>query len=108
LPLARTAEAREQRRDIKQARENYTLERKRLTDAFAQSPPGLQRQDIAERVRRFNADNPGMPPLTVSQLLKAAGTRAKAEKLPPGMVGLPDDKYTKALRKRGEVYLTGE
>ena len=108
LQTSREAEAGDARRDIQAARERYMSERKLLSDTFAQSPPGMQRADIARRVLEFNARNPGMPPLTQSDLLRAAGTRQKAEKTPSSKLGLPDDRFTAALRKRGQAYVTGE
>ena len=108
LQPSREAESGEARRDLQQARTRLTEGRKALTDEFTQSPPGQQRADVWKKVQAFNAANPGVPPLTQSDLLKASATRAKAGKAPPSMLGLPDDKFMKPLRQRAGAYVTGE
>ena len=108
LPLAREAEAGDDRRARQRERQVAIDQKKVFTDQFTQSPTGAQREAVWQSVLRWNAAHPDLPPLTRSDLLRASGLRAKAEKASPSLLGLPDDKYMQALQRRGSVYLTGE
>jgi hypothetical protein len=105
---AREAEAGDERRSLQRERQVILNQKKSYTDEFVGSPTGAQKERVWAKVQAWNAAHPGVPPLTRSDLLKAQGTRAKAERAPTSMLGLPDDKTMQALQRRGSAYLTGE
>jgi hypothetical protein len=100
----REAEAREARAAITSMEKRETAGRKTYVDEFVQSPPGLQRERVWQNVQQnWNPSHPGME-ITQSDLLKALNTREKAKAEDRGLLGIPQNRTTRALMPMAEAY----
>jgi hypothetical protein len=102
---AREAESQEARRAIKQATDRLKTERKGLIDQWVQSSPASQ-QSMMGTIRSYNEGKPTEQRITVSDLMKAQGTRRKAEKEGTGTLGLAVDRQMKSLLPDAGAYVT--
>jgi hypothetical protein len=100
----RESEAREARSAITSLEKRETAGRKAYIDNFVQSPPGLQRERVWQRVQQdWNPSHPGME-ITRDDLLKALNTREKAKAEDRNQLGIPQNRSTRALMPMAEGY----
>ena len=100
----RQSEAREARQAITSYQKRVETERKSYIDAFAQTSSGLQREQIWQAIQsQWNPAHPGAE-ITRDDLLKARGTRQKAQAEPREQLGIPQGKRTRALMPMAEAY----
>jgi hypothetical protein len=103
---ARTAEAGEARRAVKQATERLKAERKALIDQWVQSPPGAQRAGMwSGAIRDFNAGKPAAQRITMADLMRAQGTYQKARQQGTDKLGLAVDKQMRTLLPDAGAYM---
>lgn len=100
---AREAEAGEARRAVQRAATQYKAERKGYLDRWVQSTPAEQ-QMMWPSIQQWNADKPAEQKLSRGDLLRAQGTRTKAEKQSPDKLGLSLDRQTEPFIKRSQIY----
>lgn len=100
----RESEAREARSTITSFEKREAADRKRWSDLFASSPPGAQREAVWQRIQReYNPYHPGNE-LTQGDLLKAANSRQKAQAESRNLLGIPQNRNTRALMPMAEAY----